>query len=272
MVMLTSCVGFALAGAGVASSNGARLFFAVLGTGLVASGASALNMVLERRGDEAMERTRLRALPSGRLRPREAIVFGLGLSFAGWTVLATAATLTAVALAALTWALYLFVYTPLKTRTPWATYVGAIPGALPPLIGWAASGREMTVLAWVPFGILFCWQIPHFLAIAWVYRDDYALGHLRVLPVVDPVGARTARHAFFFALALLAVSLAPAALGLAGVAYAVVVALLGASLCTFAAMFAWRRSRRSAHALFLASLPYLALVQIALVLAAAGLA
>jgi protoheme IX farnesyltransferase len=271
MVMLTAFVGFALATAHETPVLSARSLLAVAGTGLVAAGASALNMFLERSNDALMERTRRRPLPAGRLAPGHSVVFGLSLSFAGWTLLAVATSLAALALSALTWALYLFAYTPLKTRTHWATYVGAVPGALPPVIGWAASGRELTLATWIPFAILFCWQIPHFLAIAWVYRDDYARGGLRVLSVIDPSGGRTVRQSLALTLALCALSLLPAALGTAGAGYLAAVMVLGAALSALAARFALRRDRRAARALFLASLPYLALVQAALLLGSRGL-
>jgi protoheme IX farnesyltransferase len=223
----------------------------------VAAGASALNMVLERDTDARMLRTRERPLPAGRLRPLEATGFGLLLTAAGLLHLLYFSGMLAAQVALVTWASYVFVYTPLKSRTSLATIVGAVPGALPPVIGWAAAGGALDGGAWVLFAILFLWQIPHFLAIAWLYRDDYERGGFPMLPVIDRDGRLTGRQAVLHSLALLLVSLAPGAMGLAGPWALWGAAACGLALCAVALRLALRRSLPAARQLFLASLVYL---------------
>jgi protoheme IX farnesyltransferase len=230
---------------------------ALLGTGLVAAGASALNMLLERETDARMLRTRTRPLPSGRLRPGEALAFGAGLTAAGLGVLIWRSGPAAAAVALATWATYLFLYTPLKTRTSLSTIVGALPGALPPVIGWAAARGGLEPGAWVLFAILFLWQIPHFLAIAWIYREDYARGGLPMLPVRDPEGRLTGRQVLANSLALGLVSLAPVTAGLAGPLYLAGALLLGAGLVGAAVRMAVARDLPAARMLFLSSILYL---------------
>src|SRR5579862_6202031 len=186
MVVLTALLGYVLATP--ERPQLLPLLLALLGTGLVAAGASALNMLLEEETDGRMARTRNRPLPAGRLRTRDVLLFGLALTLTGLIVLEAYSGPLAAALALLTWASYLFWYTPLKTRTSLATLVGAIPGALPPVIGWAAARGTVEGGALVLFAILFLWQIPHFLAIASIYREDYAKGGLPMLPVLDKTG------------------------------------------------------------------------------------
>ncbi len=255
MVMLTTLVGFVMASPGPMPA--APLLAALLGTGLVSAGASALNMVLERRTDALMERTRRRPLPAGRLRAVEAVTFGLGLTSSGLAVLAWQAGPLAAGVALATWASYLFLYTPLKTRTSLSTIVGACPGALPPVIGWAASRGTLDPGAFVLFAILFLWQLPHFLAIAWLYRDDYARGGLPMLPVLDPAGRITGRQAVANSLALLLVSLTPALAGMTGAAYLAGAFVLGVGFTAVALRSAVLRTDRAARGLFLASLVYL---------------
>ncbi len=267
MVMFTAAVGFVTAIPTDRSLGTVTLGWTLLGTGLVAAGAGALNMLLERRTDGLMLRTRSRPLPSGRLSAAQALGFGLLLSLSGWVVLSLLARPLAALVSWLSWMLYLGVYTPLKTRTPWAVYVGSVSGAAPPLIGWAAFRGRLDAPALVPFGLMFFWQIPHFLAIARVYRDDYSRGHLRAWPVIDPGGAQAARQAFFSSLAAVAVSLAPVVSGHAGSSYVITALALGALLIAFAVRFARTDAARTARALFLVSLPYLVLVLTALVLA-----
>jgi protoheme IX farnesyltransferase len=216
-VLLTALVGF-LAGA-QGTVHLLPLVHALLGTGLVAAGASTLNQWAERRHDALMRRTIRRPLPAGRLGPRESLAFGVALVALGTTYLALGAGILPSALAGATAASYLLVYTPLKRVTSLATVVGAVPGAMPPLIGWAAARGTLAPGAWVLFLILFFWQMPHFLALAALYRKDYARAGFRVLPVVDPDGASTGRQAVLYALALLVVSLLPAPLGMAGALY-----------------------------------------------------
>ena len=193
MVVFTSLVGFVTAGDD--AIRGAALAAALLGTGLVAAGAAVLNQVLERDTDALMERTRHRPLPAGRVTAVEAVAFGAAVTLAGDTLLFALCGPLPAAVAFATWASYLFVYTPLKRRTPLATLVGAVPGALPPVIGWTARTGSLDQGAFILFAILFLWQVPHFLAIAWMYRDDYAKGGFPMLPVLDREGSFTARQA-----------------------------------------------------------------------------
>ncbi len=265
MVMFTALLGYLLAGAPGAWSAPA-LVSALVGTGLVAAGASALNMVLERDSDARMLRTRLRPLPAGRLRPIEATGFGLLLALAGLLQLLYFSGALAAQVAFVTWASYVFVYTPLKSRTSLATIVGAVPGALPPVIGWAAAGGTLDGGAWVLFAILFLWQIPHFLAIAWLYRDDYERGGFPMLPVIDRDGRLTGRQAVLHSLALLLVSLAPGATGMAGPWAFWGAAACGLALCAVALRLALRRSLPAARLLFLASLVYLPALSLLLLL------
>ena len=255
MVVLTTLVGYVLgARDGVAV---ARLGATLAGTALVAAGASALNMLVERRTDALMLRTRMRPLPAGRLRPPEALACGLALTSTGLATLAWLVSAEAALVALVTWASYLFLYTPLKPRTSLSTVVGAFPGALPPVIGWVAASGALEAGAFVLFAILFLWQIPHFLAIAWIYRDDYARGGLPMLPVLDPDGRITGRQAVANSLALLVVSLTPTAAGLAGPVYLSGAVVLGVAFSTVAVWTAAERTLRAARALFLASLLYL---------------
>jgi protoheme IX farnesyltransferase len=258
MVMLTALVGFVMGSHGPVDA--AALASALVGTGLVAAGASALNMLLERRTDGLMHRTQNRPLPAGRLRPTEALAWGAVLTISGIAFLAWRSGPLAALVALLTWASYLFLYTPLKTRTSLSTVVGALPGALPPVIGWAAARGRVDAGAFVLFAILFLWQIPHFLAIAWIYRDDYARGGLPMLPVVDPEGMITGRQAVANALALAIVSLAPAFGGMAGSVYLAGAIALGVMFTAAAVRAAVKRTPAAARGLFLASLAYLSIL------------
>jgi protoheme IX farnesyltransferase len=255
MVAFTALVGFVTASP--APPWTPVLAAALLGTALVAAGASVLNQVYERETDALMLRTQSRPIPSGRIRPAPATAFGTLLTVAGLVLLLLGCGLLAAAVALGTWVSYLFAYTPLKRRTPLATLVGAVPGALPPVIGWAAARGRLDAGAFILFAILFLWQIPHFLAIAWLYRDDYARAGLPMLPVLDREGSFTARQAVLHSLALLLVSLAPAAAGLAGGAYAGGALLLGVALTLCALRLARARDLVAARGLFLASLVYL---------------
>jgi len=255
MVVFTAFVGFAMASPG--PLPGALLAAALVGTGLVAAGAAVLNQVLERDTDALMERTRRRPLPSGRVQPTEALLFGALASATGLALLLWCCGVLAAGVAFATWASYLFLYTPLKRRSPLATLVGAIPGALPPVIGWTAASGSLDPGAFVLFAILFLWQIPHFLAIAWLYRDDYARAGFPMLPVVDREGSFTARQAVLHSLALLVVSLAPVAAGMAGVVYLAGALLLGVALTLFAFRLLSARDLPAARSLFLASVLYL---------------
>ena len=258
MVVLTALMGYVLASP--AAPEALPLLAALVGTGLVAAGASALNMVLERRTDGLMRRTQDRPLPAGRLRTPEAAAFGLALTSLGLAGLTWFSGPLAAVVALVTWASYVFLYTPLKVRTSLATIVGAFPGALPPVIGWAAARHAIDPGAFILFAILFLWQIPHFLAIAWIYRDDYARGGLPMLPVLDPEGRITGRQAVAHTLALLVVSLTPPVAGLAGTPYLVGALVLGVGFAAVAVAAAVQRTVVWARRMFLASLAYLTLL------------
>jgi heme o synthase len=195
------------------------LLHTVLGTGLIASGTAALNQWYEREADCKMRRTKNRPIPSGRLDPTRALLFGIALSIAGFVDLWLGCNLLSALLGAATLFSYLFLYTPLKQRTPLSTTIGAFPGAMPPMIGFAAAHGSITAEAWVLFGILFLWQFPHFYSIAWMYREDYARAGIRMLPVVKPDGRRTAAEIVIYGLALIPVSLVPTMLGMSGRIY-----------------------------------------------------
>jgi len=255
LVVFTTLVGFVVGAPGALPAL--PLLAVLAGTTLVAAGASALNMLLERDTDALMLRTRTRPLPAGRLRVPEALLFGLSLTALGLGLLAWLSGWLAAAVAAATWASYLFAYTPLKRRTSLSTLVGAVPGALPPVIGWAAARQSLDGGAFVLFAILFLWQIPHFLAIAWIYRDDYARAGLPMLPVLDREGRLTGRQAVIHSLALLLVSLTPVAAGLAGHVYLAGAVVLGIGLTLIAFRLAVLRTVPAARALFLASVLYL---------------
>src|SRR5262245_51767815 len=228
LVVFTALVGFVTASP--ASPWGSLLAAALVGTGLVAAGASAINMVMERDTDALMHRTRSRPIPAGRIRPSDARWFGALLSLSGLALLAGLCNPLAALVAFATWASYLFAYTPLKRRTHLSTLVGAVPGALPPVIGWAAARQSLDGGAFVLFAILFLWQIPHFLAIAWIYREDYARAGLPMLPVLDPDGRLTGRQAVLHSLALLLVSLTPVAAGFGGPVYLGGAVVLGTAM------------------------------------------
>ena len=263
LVVVTSAAGYYLGGVG--SPAILSMLQVALGTALVAGGAAVLNQVLERRTDALMRRTRTRPLPDGRIAPGDAGMFGGVLAAAGLTLLAVASVLAAV-LALATLIVYVAIYTPMKRQSSLATLVGAVPGALPPLIGWTAAEGTASIGGWVLFAIVFLWQIPHFMAIAWIHRDDYARAGFPMLPVIEPEGRRTGRQAVLYAAALLPVSLLPTIVGIAGRSYFWVALVLGAVLLWLSGRFASTRSDRAARALFYASIVYLPLVWAAMVL------
>jgi protoheme IX farnesyltransferase len=237
----------------------------LFGTALVAGGAAALNQVWERQTDALMRRTRVRPLPAGRLTVGEGTWFGIALSTIGLAELAFGVNAISAAVASATLISYVLVYTPLKRRTSLATLVGAVPGALPPVIGWSAATGDISLESLVLFGIVFFWQMPHFLAIAWMYRDDYARAGIPLLPVVEPDGRRTGRQALIYAAALWPLSLLPAVIGLAGPAYLAGATVLGVLFIWLAGTFARDRSMSAARTLFLFSITYLPLLLGALV-------
>ncbi len=240
---------------------------ACVGTALVASGAAALNQIHERQIDGLMVRTRNRPMVQGRLGVAQANAWAYGLSALGAIMLWLGANALSAGLAVATLVLYVAVYTPLKTRTSLATVVGAVPGALPPMIGWAAARGSVEFVSWTLFLIMFLWQLPHFLAIAWMYREDYARASMPMLPVIDKDGAMTGRQAVVYAAALVPMSVLPMIFGLSGRPYGVGALVLSLTLAAVAATFAFNRSRENARMLFLASITYLPLL---LILMAAG--
>ena len=258
LVVATSAAGYYLGATG--AIDWWHMLIAVGGTAAVAAGAAILNQVSERDTDALMRRTRLRPLPDGRVSLAEARVAGVVFVGLGLSMLAARANVAATVLAAATVIIYLVVYTPLKRRSPLATLVGAVPGALPPLIGWAAAHGSVSIGGAALFAIVFLWQIPHFMAIAWMYRDDYRNAGFPMLPVIEPDGRRTGRQAVSYAAALLPVSLAPAFVGVSGWSYFWIALPLGAAFLALAARFAARRTERTARWLFLGSITYLPLV------------
>jgi len=241
------------------------LLHTLVGTALVASGASAFNQLLEIESDGLMRRTRARPLPSGRILPERAKAFAVALSILGLVELALAVNLLAAAVALATLLTYTVFYTPLKKRTSLATVIGGIPGALPPMIGWAAVRGNLSIEAWILFGIVFLWQMPHFLAIAWMYREDYKRAGFPLLPIVEPDGASTGRQAVLYAAALLPVSLAPTAAAMAGTMYLAGAAVLGLAFLALAVQFARHRTAADARRLFFGSITYLPLLWILMV-------
>jgi len=215
--VITTVAGFYLGSVG--PLDWARLAHTLFGTLLVAGGTAALNQYVERDMDAVMRRTAARPLPTGTLKPNEVLLFGIATIIIGTAWLALTVNILGSAVALATSLSYLGLYTPLKTRTTLATAVGAIPGALPPLIGWAAAHGSLSAGGWILFAILFVWQFPHFMAIAWMYREDYARAGIRMLPVVDPHGDATFRVIVSFSAVLVPVSLLPAVLGMAGIRY-----------------------------------------------------
>ena len=260
LVVVTTGVGYLAARAGM---DLPVLAHTTIGAALVAGGAAALNQIAERDLDERMPRTLDRPVAAGRLHPVEAAGFAVLLALAGLVQIAAGANVLAAALALATLVSYAAIYTPLKRKTHWAVLVGAVPGALPVVIGWAAA-RPLSAGAWSLFALVFVWQLPHFLSLAWLYRDDFGKAGLPLLAVIDATGGRTARHLIVYSILLVPVSLAPAWLGVAGSGYAVGAVLLGVGLLAIACWFARRRSSERARVLFRATLVYLPLVWILL--------
>ena len=263
LVVLTAGVGYLLG-----ASDGfslVTLIHTVVGAGLVAGGAAAFNQVAERDIDQAMERTRRRPIPAGRIQPAEGLIFGSVTATLGTVELALGTNAIATLIAIATLVSYVGIYTPLKRRTPWATLVGAIPGALPVVIGWSAARGVIGLEGWSLFGIVFLWQLPHFHALAWMYRDDFRRAKLPLFAVIETDGRRNAWHALGYAVALLPVSLLPSVFGLAGRSYAGVATGLGIAFVMLAWRFAVSRSPELARALFFGSLVYLPLLWGALV-------
>lgn len=253
MVLFTAAVGFLAAD----GRDFLRLLQVLVGTALSSAGACTLNMVLERDRDARMRRTQDRPLPSGRVQPLEALAFGAFLSIAGLLLLDLLFSPLVALFSALSLGTYLFFYTPLKTKTTLNTFIGAVTGALPPMIGWVAARGSVDAGAWMLFLILFFWQIPHFLALAHLYREDYARGGFRMLSLEDPEGRSAARQSLLHLLALIFVTLLPATLALAGPVYLIGAILLNAGFLFASVRFLQSSGRVQARNLFLASIAYL---------------
>lgn len=258
LILFSTLVGFYLASP--AALDLPLLAHTLLGTALVAGGTAALNQYWERESDARMRRTRNRPLPAGRMEAWKALAFGAGLSVAGAAYLLWQVNWLTSLLAGLTLISYLFFYTPLKTRTPQCTLVGSFPGAIPPLIGWAAVEGELTLAAWILYAVLFLWQFPHFLSIAWLYQEDYARAGIAMLPVVEPDGASTARQVLGYSAVLLPVSLLPTWLGVTGNLYFAGTLLAGLAFFYYGVRAARARTKIEARRLLQASVIYLPVV------------
>ena len=264
LIALTSAAGFALASRG--SINYISLTSALVGIALLSSGIATLNQYLERDLDALMRRTAGRPLPSGKLLPWEALAFGIGLTALAEIYLLVLVNPLSALLGLTVIAGYLFGYTPLKTRTSLSTMVGAFPGAVPPLIGWTAARGTLDLEGWVLFAILFLWQFPHFLAIAWMYREDYSRAGILMLPVIEPEGRVTAQQIVVYTLMLIPISLLPAVLGMSGKVYLYGAIILGLAFLYSSIRAAFSLSRQQARRLLLASVLYLPLLFILMVL------
>ncbi len=258
LVILTTAMGFHLGNSGPV--DWMLFFHAVLGTALLAAGAAALNEYIERDHDARMPRTAHRPIPAGEIRADTALMLGVVTAVLGLVQLAVWVNPLTAFLGMVTLASYVFVYTPLKRRTTLNTLVGAIPGAVPPLMGWTAATNSLDAGGWVLFAILFFWQLPHFMAIAWLYREDYAKGGYKMLPVLDVTGQRTAATAIRHTLVLLIFSLMPFTFGLAGRWYLAAAVCMGAGFLYCGIQFARERSSGNARRLFFASIIYLPLL------------
>lgn len=258
LVVITTFVGFCLG-----SSKGLdwlRLIHAVLGTTLAAAGAAVLNQAVEANVDRLMERTRHRPLPAGRMKPFTAVVFGISLAVVGVGYLWIAANPMSAYLAAATVLIYIAFYTPLKRKTSLCTIVGAVSGAIPPVIGWTAARPSLELGAWVLFGILFAWQMPHFLAIAWMYRDEYAQAGFVMLKRDDRTGSNTAMQSLAYTVALTVITFIPFFAGSNNLLYFIGAILLDLVMLVCAVQFLVHRTRPSARRLFFASIMFLPLL------------
>lgn len=264
MVLITAFVGFYIGSEEV--PNYVRMFNMLFGTALAAGGTLALNQFLECDTDAMMRRTQHRPIPAGRVQPFEALWFGLALVFSGLAYLFMAVNAMSAGVTAFIAIVYLLLYTPLKRLSSMCVPVGAVPGALPPVIGWAAARGSLDIDAWVLFAIMFLWQVPHTLAIAWLYRDDYAKAGMKFLPAIEPEGWSTRRQVLIYCTALLAVSLLPTLLGLAGAVYFAVAVLLGLLFLTTGLQLAIESNMQGARRLLLASLIYLPVLLLAMAL------
>ena len=255
LVTLTTAAGFALASERPLDLP--RFFATLVGTALVAAGSAAFNQYVERDTDQLMRRTSTRPLPAGRMLPAHALAFGALLSIPGLLVLGLAVNPLTAAIGLGTLIAYVAIYTPMKRKSSLATLVGAIPGAAPPVMGWTGASGAIGLGGWLLFAILFLWQLPHFLAIAWLYRDDYRRAGMPLLTVNDPDGRATGRQALLYALALIPVSLMPSAVGITGAVHLVGALLFGGLFLASAAVFARQQTVTTARRLLLTSVLYL---------------
>lgn len=263
LVVLTAAAGFCL---GSDRIDFLRLLNMAMGVALLSSGIATLNQYIERDLDGLMRRTQDRPLPSGKLTARRALVFGISLSAVALGYLAVTVNGLSAVLGFATLASYLFIYTPLKVKTSLSTVLGAFPGAMPPFIGWVAARGEVTIEAWVLFAILFLWQFPHFLAIAWMYRDDYARAGIKMLPVVEPEGRVTGQQIVVYTLLLIPVSLLPVLVNLAGSVYLIGASVIGVVFLYYGVRAAVARTTWQARKLLLASVLYLPILFLLMVM------
>lgn len=264
MVLITTAAGYFFAAKNV---EWALLVNTLVGTALVAAGTNALNQYVERDHDAKMRRTRLRPLPDGRISPRAALLFSVAIAVIGTVYLGVAVNWLTAALGAFTLTSYIFLYTPLKRVSTICTLIGAVPGAIPPLMGWTAATGSLGAGGWIIFAILFFWQLPHFMAISWMYRDDYARGGFAMLAVRDGDGQETARQAVLYSFALLAVSVLPPLFGLSTYVYLAGAVIAGTALTVASFAFLASRTPARARRLFMASNIYLIVMMLLLVLA-----
>jgi len=262
LVLITTVAGFLFAPGAV---DPLLMLHTLVGTALVAAGTNALNQYVERNHDAKMHRTRMRPLPAGRITPRAALVFSSAIAIVGTVYLGLAVNWLTAALGAFTLTSYIFVYTPLKRVSTLCTIIGAVPGAIPPLMGWTAATNELSLGGWIVFGILFLWQLPHFMAISWIYREDYARGGFAMTSVRDGEGSSVAGQAIYYTLALLPVSLAPSLFGMTGTVYFIGAALCGAALLAATIRFFFDRQVKHARSVFMISNLYLLTVMLLLV-------
>lgn len=265
LIVLTAAAGFGLA-APAGAFNYVTFIHSMIGIALLSSGIATLNQYMERHLDARMRRTAMRPLPTGRLNPMQALLFGTGLTLLAEAYLALLVNPLTALLGLTVIGGYLFLYTPLKTRTSLSTAIGAFPGAMPPLMGWVAATNEVTVGAWSLFAILFLWQFPHFLAIAWMYKEDYARAGIVMLPVIEPEGRLTAQQIVVNTLMLLPVSLIPTLLGISGSVYFIGAIILGLLFLYTSITCAVSKTRQQARRLLLASVVYLPLLFVLMVL------
>ncbi len=265
MVLITTAAGYLIAAPHISALV---LINTLVGTAMVAAGTNALNQYVERAHDAKMRRTRLRPLPDGRITPRAALLFSAAIAIIGTAYLALTVNLLTAILGAFTLTSYIFVYTPLKRISTACTIIGAVPGAIPPLMGWTAATGHLAAGGWIVFGILFFWQLPHFMAISWIYREDYGRAGFVMTAVRDNDGTATARLAIFYSLALLAVSVLPSLTGMTGRAYLAGAIATGVALLAMSIRFFFDRSNRVAFRLFMTSNLYLVVVMTMLVIAA----